>query len=222
MGGNMACRYLIPLCFILIACQAKTNVYVAPTVSEDCLKNNSQLTGKEYEVIGASDLYKNPSIDSEKHINTKLSEAIGETRYLSIDDTTKVREVCIENEWSWIELLEPDWLRDSHKGWVPTKVLLKSSFSNLDYDDRISATALLPYTKTGYPKTHSKYGERVPQIEQFRRLAALKALKEQTCKFVISSDVSDKRSTVSKIVIWVECKDGNRRYFSEEQLNEQQ
>lgn len=64
-----------------------------------------------------------PSKNSSKIINQKASETFHSTQYASIDTSTKVMEVCRKGGWSYVELAEPEWLRATHKGWVPTPAL---------------------------------------------------------------------------------------------------
>jgi len=201
----------------ICSCNAENN-RSEQKVNLDCKKHEAELTGKRYHVIGRAEIHENPTKDSAKRVNHKLSNAIGERRYLAIDDTTEIQEDCTKEGWSWIRVLEPDWLQNSHRGWVPSNVLLKSNISELSIENRISKTALLPYTKSGHPKTHTTYGARVAEIEKFRLEAAKKAINDKKCSFVQGADLSDKKSTFSNISIWIECKDGSRIYYNESEL----
>lgn len=64
-----------------------------------------------------------PSKSAKKVVNQKASETFHSTQYAQIDSSTKVKEVCKANGWSYVELTEPAWLVASHKGWVPSNVL---------------------------------------------------------------------------------------------------
>ncbi len=64
-----------------------------------------------------------PSNKAKKVINPKATEAMHSIQYAQIDSSTKVKEVCRQNGWSYVELTEPEWLVASHKGWVQSNVL---------------------------------------------------------------------------------------------------
>lgn len=42
-----------------------------------------------------------------------------------LEDGYIVRENCREGDWSQIDLLSPDWLRKSHRGWVYSRFLAR-------------------------------------------------------------------------------------------------
>lgn len=43
----------------------------------------------------------------------------------TLDEGYIVRENCREGDWSQINLLSPDWLRKSHRGWVHSSFLAR-------------------------------------------------------------------------------------------------
>jgi hypothetical protein len=72
-----------------------------------------------------SDIYirTGPRENADKIINEKATRILKRTEYISIDHSVKVYEECTQAGWSKISVIEPDWLRESHKGWVPSKAL---------------------------------------------------------------------------------------------------
>ncbi len=115
--------------------------------------------------------------------------------------------------------MEPDWLQDSHKGWVESKYLDKGQDIGGDkYARKISSSALSPYTKQGYPKTVAKYGSRLKEIEALRRKAAEMAVDSGKCDFVLMSELSDSKSDLQNLNFWVDCKNGERVYLDELQI----
>ena len=56
-------------------------------------------------------------------MNEKATAALGSTQYLTIDNSTTVKEECNESGWSNVGVTDPEWLKDSHIGWVPSKTL---------------------------------------------------------------------------------------------------
>lgn len=102
----------------------------------------STMTGQIYKVNG-SDIYiqKSPGSGGERLINEKATAVLGTTEYLQIDNSTTVREECSEDGWSRIAVTDPDWLSDSHIGWVPSSALrgrvvdqaMKEVFTEADF-----------------------------------------------------------------------------------------
>lgn len=64
-----------------------------------------------------------PNAKSAKLINQKSTQIMKSTQYLTIDNTVTVAEECNQGDWSRVRVTEPDWLRDSHIGWVPSSSL---------------------------------------------------------------------------------------------------
>ena len=92
------------------------------TFSRQCA--SAEATGVEYGVTGSRINVRNgPGTNYEKIINRKATNALGETRYVQIDNSVTVHEVCRKGDWSLIEVVKPDWLRDSHRGWVASRFL---------------------------------------------------------------------------------------------------
>lgn len=185
-------------------------------------ENSTEVTGKTYNVIGSDiNVRKGPDISHERIINQKASKLLKETHYIQIDDTTTVYEECTKNGWSWIRVVDPDWLKDSHRGWVASRFLDKGQDLGGDkYVRKISSSATLPYTKSSYPKTFAKYGSRIAEIEQFRRKAAEMAADSGKCDFVYQSELSDFKSTLDHLYFWVDCKNGHRVYLDEFEINQ--
>lgn len=180
-------------------------------------------TGKKYNPIGNSiEVYRGPSATSEKIINRKATEIMKRTQYIHLDDTTTVYEECINGEWSYVRLLEPDYLRASHKGWILSKHLGKGGqpTSGDKYARKISSYALSPYTKQGYPKTFKTYGSRIAEIEAFRREAAEMAIDSGKCDFVTMSELSYDKSSPGSLKFWVDCRNKQRIYLTENQLSQ--
>ena len=182
--------------------------------------STTEKAGKKLNVIGSGiGIRSGPDASFDKIINQKASSIMKSTQYISIDDTTTVFEECTKGGWSWIRVVEPDWLQDSHKGWVESKYLDKGQDIGGDkYTRKISSSALLPYTKQGYSKTVLKYGSRLKEIEALRRKAAEMAVDSGKCDFVLMSELSDSKSDLQNLNFWVDCKNGERVYLDEFQI----
>lgn len=68
-------------------------------------------------------LHAAPNAKSEKLINQKATQILKTTQYLTIDNTVTVIEDCTQGQWSRVRVKEPDWLQDSHIGWVQSSSL---------------------------------------------------------------------------------------------------
>ncbi|MFQ5561296.1 MAG: hypothetical protein ACE5FU_12035 [Nitrospinota bacterium] len=95
---------------------------MARTVVEQCGRAGATKTGKKYNVIGSSiNVRKGPGTNYERIINQQAKK----TEYIMIDDSVTVFEECTKGVWSKICVVDPDWLRESHQGWVASKFLDK-------------------------------------------------------------------------------------------------
>lgn len=178
------------------------------------------VTGKKYNVLGSGiNVRKGPGTSFEKIINQKATSILKTAQYISIDDTTTVFEECTKDGWSWIRVIDPDWLKDSHRGWVLSKYLDKGQDIGGDkYTRKISSSAISPYTKQGYPKTIAKYGSRLSEIESLRRKAAEMAVDSGKCDYVTMSELSDSKSSLNHLYFWVDCRNKQRIYLDEFQI----
>lgn len=91
-------------------------------VSRECAGAN--VTGVEYGVAGTRiNVRKGPGISHERIVDRNAARTPGETRYVQIDDRVTVLEACRKGDWSFIQVVEPEWLSDSHQGWVASRFL---------------------------------------------------------------------------------------------------
>lgn len=195
---------------------ALTPPILTPMPPPDC-DQSSTLTSIQYRPIGSGIRLRSEADEkSSLLINKKATEIFHETHYLEIDDTVKVIEECTKGGWSWVRLIDPDYLVDTHKGWIESKYLPKNVTKNGDkYSGKISSSALTPYKKNdGYGLFESRFSE----IENLRKKAAEIAIDSGDCGFVVSSDLSVTKSTIKDLKFWVECENGNRKNFFEFEL----
>lgn len=89
--------------------------------------------GERYDILGSTVLRSGPGENFEKKINKKATEMIGKKEYLSIDESTTVRVLKVEKGWAEIQVEEPEWLRESHIGWIRiNKIRLGESTKKLE------------------------------------------------------------------------------------------
>ncbi|WPV65958.1 hypothetical protein [Chitinophaga sp. LS1] len=113
--------YIVTLVFTVI------NVTCGPNYSSNSHNTKSTqaklYTLTEDEVI----LWSGPGEQFEKVINEKASEAMHETEYAEVDKSVTVIVEEVNQQWSRIKVIQPDWLTESHVGWVQTKYLVEPS-----------------------------------------------------------------------------------------------
>lgn len=183
--------------------------------------SGNALTKKSYGVTG-TEIYirTEPSKKAAKVINQKATDIIKKPQYASIDDTTTVFEECTKGMWSWVRVTTPDWLQDSHQGWVESKHLDKGELTNGDiYHGKIPESALSRYTESGYPDTVAKFGKRLKEIEVMRRKIAEMSLDAGVCDRVVVSELSLSKSTLQSLNFWVDCENGSRFTASEGEIS---
>lgn len=108
--------------FVLIA---MFSGYVDAATTEPCGAGTVK-SGKTFKVNGDENILRaSPSDSGQKLVNEKATAILKKTMYLTIDNSTTVLEECTKGEWSKVKVLEPDWLRATHIGWVKASVLRK-------------------------------------------------------------------------------------------------
>ena len=75
-----------------------------------------------FNVLDESELFVNPS-KGEKVINQKATNALGYTKYCVIDTECTVKILEQKDNWVKVQVVYPDWLRQSHIGWVESKIV---------------------------------------------------------------------------------------------------
>ena len=91
-------------------------------LAEEC-GEGTQAVNRTVVPVEEIQLRTSPAPNASLVVNPKASAAFRRTMYAQIDPSTKVTEVCRKGTWSYVALFEPEWLRESHRGWVPSKTL---------------------------------------------------------------------------------------------------
>jgi hypothetical protein len=98
-------------------------VFAIADTSQSCGEGTVK-TGKTYKLNGSGiNVRKGPSTKFEKVINEKFSRIAKKTKYITVDNTVTVYEECTKDGWSKVRVTDPDWLRDSHRGWISSNFL---------------------------------------------------------------------------------------------------
>lgn len=139
-----------------------------------------------------------PSNKAKKVINPKATETMHSIQYAQIDSSTKVREVCRQNGWSYVELTEPEWLVTSHKGWVQSNVLNAIKISG-------SGKRVYRENEVGWDKYTTPYKKQV--------LFAINNFLQDDCKEgldTFSVTQSPSRTTKKDPVFFIACGSGSK------------
>ena len=87
-----------------------------------------------------------------------------------------------------------------------------------DNPKKFTAFAIPPYTLEKHPELVGDFIERLPEIQRYRRLAALKAIGSGECDRVEAAELN-LRSSKKTLVFLVECSNTTRMYFNEPELS---
>lgn len=73
-------------------------------------------------VTGSHDLRASPTASALKIKNEKASRILGQILFHQIDNSTTVRRLCAQADWTRVKIVTPDWLNHV-EGWVPNGAL---------------------------------------------------------------------------------------------------
>ncbi|VWC91084.1 hypothetical protein BLA18112_03325 [Burkholderia lata] len=94
-------------------------------IAEPC-GSSSVKSGKSFSITGQGiPILMAPNAEAEKLVNEKASQIMHSTEYMTVDNSTTVTEECTKGDWSRIYVTSPEWLRETHIGWIPTSSLRK-------------------------------------------------------------------------------------------------
>lgn len=189
-----------------------TLLMLVPICAEAASCEKGDATGKEYRVRGSGiAVYKAPSTKAEKVLNQKATSILGSTQYVTIDSSTKVNEECRFESWSKVRVVDPDWLRDSHYGWVESKHLLGAQ----------------DFAKTGFTEADFYWDDKTKPHKAVVVKGVNKIAKEDLrCRDKIdpgTASLSPSKSQPGKPVFFVTCGQGSQVvnvYFSEADLKD--
>ncbi len=123
---------------LILSCSSPTNSN--DTDKEIPATTNIEQTASKIVGINGEDIVirTTPEENGKKLVNEKATQTLGETHYCQVDFSTKVEVLETKNTWSKIKIVEPDWLSETHVGWIPSKYLIskedeeKQSLGKLD------------------------------------------------------------------------------------------
>lgn len=95
---------------------------VAASEIPDPCGDGGLVLGDIVAVSGENELRAQPDANADRIKNIKASNALGFAKYYQIDGSTTVRRICVQSEWSEVQIVTPDWLTHV-RGWVPNRAL---------------------------------------------------------------------------------------------------
>jgi hypothetical protein len=75
--------------------------------------------GSTYDIVRSIDLRDGPGEKYPKKINQKASDVLRRVDYLSVAPSTTVKVLDVKGKWAEIQVTEPAFLADTHRGWIP-------------------------------------------------------------------------------------------------------
>lgn len=86
--------------------------------------------------------------------------------------------------------------------------------------ENVDPSAYTPYNQKTYPKTFRTWGKAgVSKINKYMKIGAYRAAESPRCDKVETADLSDTRSSPpDNIVVFVDCANGERFYFTAKEL----
>lgn len=111
-------------------------------------------TGKVYKGKGSGiNVRVGPGINFSKIINQKATRILKKTHYVTIDTSVTVYEECVQGVWSKIRVTKPDYLSQSHRGWVMSKFLRAKKTNSSGVEVFMEADFLFDKNTQPYKKT---------------------------------------------------------------------
>lgn len=122
------------ICLIISGCSNGDKEPDDELYSTETITENNEYNPNVYGIIGEEvEIYKGPGKNFDKLINEKASEALKRTHYAIVDYTCKVLEEETRDGWSRIVVVEPIWLKESHRGWIESKYIQRSKDGNITF-----------------------------------------------------------------------------------------
>ena len=100
-----------------------------PTLKTEAAKDNTTYR------ISSDGIYVYDSPNGNKKINQRASSLLGETHYITVDTDCTVEVLEKRDDWVRINTVYPDWLQDSHNGWIRAKYLYNFSDIKINEND---------------------------------------------------------------------------------------
>lgn len=189
MRAYIAGLMSVALCLALTGC-GEGNTEEAAVPTEAACAIGKAVPPTELALKSTVEIRKTPN--GEKIKNAKASGILEKTIYHSIDNSTTVKQLCAEGDWTEVQITSPDWLTHV-KGWAPNSV-----FRNIERSSdgaRVFVEADVHWDKDTTP--HKK---RI--VEEINRISRTEGCSDLDPATVAQSP---SKSTPTKKVFFVTC-----------------
>ena len=157
--------------------------------------STSNKTGQTYKVNGSGiNVWAGPGTSFDRIVNQKATRIMGKTHYVTIDNSVTVFEECSQGEWSRIHVTDPDYLSQSHRGWVESKVLRGK---------KVDSSGVEVFTEADF-----SFDDKTQQYENIIIAGVNKIHRENArCKDIDASSayISSSKGSASNPVFYVTC-----------------
>lgn len=201
MKKTLVVKILLSLCALFLSCN-----FTPCAIATESGQNQTIV----WDVEGTETIYTGPGKNYPKVINEKASKFLKKEEYANIDNSTQVIIEESKGGWSKIKVIEPSWFSESHRGWVPTKCLIKPDIASdgiRNYKDR-------DFYWDNIIKPHKKFI--VKAINKIARLYP-KGTKIDTSTISIAPDRGTKKEPVFFVTIGEDLNAYNL-YFSKKDI----
>ncbi|MWP48773.1 MULTISPECIES: hypothetical protein [unclassified Gilliamella] len=203
---------------LLLGCnEDKSN---SSSIPPEC-DSEATITGKSYPVLWKSILYKKNDGEMIPIVNEEYKKRTGETDYLSVDSSTSVIEECVNGEFSYIRLTSPDYLIETHKGWIKQSDLDKGQKLEDPYIRSIdSLVTSYQYKPDDFEELRDLLGSDFDKVNKLRYIAAKAVVDSGKCEYVTDSNIDVMNMGVKdNLRFVVECKNKTRISIDENTIN---
>lgn len=199
----------------LFGCDGKSS-----SIPIEC-DSNSTITGKSYHVLWNSILHKKSNGVMTPIVNEHYKKMTGETDYLSVGSSTELVEECVDGDFSYIRVTAPDYLVDTHKGWIKQMDLDKGQTLENEYDRYISQLVNIKYKPDDWDELHLLLGQDFEKVNTLRYSAAKFIIDSKKCAYVDDSSVDVfNYGTKDNLRFLVECRNGERIHIDEKTISQ--
>ncbi len=79
--------------------------------------------GTTYDILRSVELHDGPGEKYDKKLNQVASDNSRQIEYLSVDPSTTVKVLDLKGDWTEVQVVEPTFFADTHRGWIPASAL---------------------------------------------------------------------------------------------------
>ena len=113
---------------------------------------SSKRIGKESKIVSDGvPLHEGPGSSYPRVVNENTPGIMRRTIFADVDTSVTVAVECINGKWAYVRVINPDYLSESHQGWIESTFLKETTnvkigtdwYSDWSYDFQVELTKLL-------------------------------------------------------------------------------